>query len=161
LVKSVAVLKAVRAFGVLVAFVQLASVIALGASLFTIFSVASSAASGEAMTMEMTIDKATGVGVLTLEASPMNNGFLAANIAIDVGMVDEEGSYIARDSTSVSLGAGEQEPLSLSLTIPADVILEVIEEDVEGYFEVTLDIRTLYDMVSVTNTMRIRGGEPR
>jgi len=161
LVKSVAVLKAVRAFGVLVAFVQLASVIALGASLFTIFSVASSAASGEAMAMEMTIDRATGVGVLTLEASPMNNGFLDVNIAIDVGMVDEEGGYIARDSTSVSLGAGEQEPLSLSLTIPADVILEAIEEDVEGYFEVTLDIRTLYDMVGVTNTMRIRGGEPR
>ena len=154
-------MKAVRAFGVLVAFVQLASVIALGASLFTIFSVASSTASGEAMAMEMTIDRATGVGVLTLEASPMNNGFLDANIAIDVGMVDDEGGYIARDSTSVSLGAGEQEPLSLSLTIPADVILEAIEEDVEGYFEVTLDIRTLYDMVGVTNTMRIRGGEPR
>ena len=154
-------MKAVRAFGVLVAFVQLASVIALGASLFTIFSVASSAASGEAMAMEMTIDRATGVGVLTLEASPMNNGFLDANIAIDVGMVDEEGGYIARDSTSVSLGAGEQEPLSLSLTIPADVILEAVEEDLGGYFEVTLDIRTLYDMVGVTNTMRIRGGEPR
>jgi hypothetical protein len=161
LVKSVAVLKAVRAFGVLVAFVQLASVIALGASLFTIFSVASSAASGEAMGMEMTIDRATGVGVLTLEASPVNNGFLDANIAIDVGVVDEEGGYIARDSTSVSLGSGEQEPLSLSLTIPADVILEAMEEDVQGYFEVTLDIRTLYDMVGVTNTMRIRGGEPR
>jgi hypothetical protein len=161
LVKSVAVLKAVRAFGVLVAFVQLASVVALGASLFTIFSVASSAASAEAMAMEMTIDRATGVGVLTLEASPMNNGFLDANIAIDVGMVDEEGGYIARDSTSVSLGAGEQELLSLSLTIPADVILEAVEEDVEGYFEVTLDIRTLYDMVGVTNIMRIRGGEPQ
>lgn len=154
-------MKAVRAFGVLVAFVQLASVITLGASLFTIFSVASSAASGEAMAMEMTIDRTTGVGVLTLEASPMNNGFLDANIAIDVDMVDEGGGYIARDSTSVSLGAGEQEPLSLSLTIPADVILEAMEEDVEGYFEVTLDIRTLYDMVGVTNIMRIRGGEPR
>ena len=154
-------MKAVRAFGVLIAFVQLASVIALGASLFTIFSVASSAASGEAMAMEMTIDRATGVGVLTLEASPMNNGFLDANIAIDVSVVDEVGDYITRDSTSVNLGAGEQKPLSLSLTIPADVILKAVEEDLGGYFEVTLDIRTLYDMVGVTNTMRIRGGEPR
>lgn len=154
-------MKAVRAFGVLVAFVQLASVVALGASLYTIFSVASSAASGEAMAMEMKIDNAKGVGVLTLEVSPMNSGFLDAKIAIDVGVVDEGGGYIARDSTSMSLEAGEQEPLSLSLTIPADVILEAMEEDVERYFEVTFDIRTLYDMVGVTNTMRIRGGEPR
>lgn len=154
-------MRAARVFGVLVLFVQLATVMALGLSIYTIFTIASSTASGDSMGVEMAYNEATGVGVLRVRALPMNRGFLEADLAVGIGVSDEGGNNIATNSTSVLLGAGDYEPISLSLAVPADVMRDIMQGEAEGYFEVNLDIRTLFDMVGVSNTMKIRGGEQR
>jgi hypothetical protein len=91
----------------------------------------------------------------------MNVGPLGADLAIGLGAIDDSGVYITKNSTSVHLDAGEGKPVLLSLRIPGDLMQEMTLEGVEGYFEVTFDIRTLNKMVGVLNTMRIRAGEPR
>lgn len=151
-------MRAARVLGVLVLFVQLSTVVALGLSIYTIFAIASSTASGDSMGVEVTYDEATGVGVLRLSALPMNKGFLEADLTVGIEVSDEGGNSIATNTTSVRLGAGEYEPVSLSLAIPADVMSDIIQGEEEGHFEVNLDIRTLFDMVGVSNTMKIRGG---
>ena len=154
-------MRAVRVIGVLVAVVQLGTVLALGLSIYTIYGIASSTASGEAMGVEMTYDEATGAGVFRLRALPMNKGFLGADLSIGIGALDEGGNYIARNSTTVRLEAGHWEQVSLSLNIPADLLRDVMQGESEECFEVVLDIRTLFDLVGVSNTMRIQGGEQR
>lgn len=154
-------MRAVRVIGVLVSLVQMGTVLALGLSIHTIYGVASSTSSGEAMGVEMTYDEATGSGVFRLRAQPMNKGILGADLSIGIGALDEGGKYIARNSTTVRLEAGNGEQISLSLNIPADLIHEVMQGESEKYFEVFLDIRTLFDLVGVSNTMRIQGGKQR
>ena len=154
-------MRAARVFGLLVLLVQVSSVLAFGLSVYTIFNVASSTASEGAIGLELTIDRSTGIGVLRLRATPRNAGPLGVDLAIGVGAIDDSGVYITRNSTSMHLDAGEGKPVSLSLRIPGDLMQEMTLKGVEGYFEVTFDIRTLNKMVGVLNTMRIQAGEPR
>ncbi len=154
-------MRAVRVFGLLVFLVQLSSVLTFGLGVYTIFNVASSTASGDAIGLELTIDRSTGIGILRLLATLRNIGPLGADLAIGVGAIDNSSAYITRNSTSLHLDAGEGKPVSISLHIPADSMRELMLEGVEGYFEVTFDIRTLNKMVGFLNSLRIRTGEPR
>ena len=153
-------MRAVRVFGVVVAAVQLASMIAFGASMYTILAVASSAASGDSMAMELTLDEAAGVGVLRLDAVARNGGLLGVNLAVGVSALDEAGEPLARNSTSVHLGAGEGRTISVSLSLPLGVMRRITVER-RGSLEVTMDLKTLNDLIGVSNTMTVREGGAR
>jgi hypothetical protein len=150
-------LRAVRVFGVVVAVVQLASMIAFSVSMYTIFAAASSMASGDSMAMELTLDEAAGVGALRLDAVARNGGLLGVNLAVGVSALDEAGESLARNSTSVHLEAGEGRTVSVSLSLPLGVMRRITVER-RGCLEVTMDLRTLNDLVSVSNTMTVREG---
>ncbi len=150
-------MRAVRAFGLVMLAIQLASMIAFGASMYTIIAVASSTASEDSMAMELTLDEATGIGVLRLEAMAHNGGLLGVNLAVGVGALDEAGETLARNSTSVHIEAGEGRAVSVSLSLPL-VVMRRITMERRGSLEVIFDLKTLNDLVGISNTMIVREG---
>jgi hypothetical protein len=79
---------------------------------------------------------------------------------LGVSALDEAGEPLARNSTSVHLGAGEGRAVSLSLSLPFGVMRRITVER-RGRLEVTMDLRTLNDLVGVSNTMTVREGGSR
>jgi hypothetical protein len=141
----------------IIAVIQLASVLAFVASMYTVTAVLSSSLSGEGMALELTVDEFTGVGTLQLELYPINPVFLSTDLSVELILL-ADGEDIASDSSSVSLAAGSQETLSLDLTIDAVDMERIITEELETSLEVTFSLRTLYDLIGISNKIEFQGG---
>lgn len=63
------------------------------------------------------------------------------------------------NSTSIYIEPGGQKSFSLVLTIPHDVVQEYLEagQEVNVTFEMKFGISTLWDLVGLTQIMRIKG----
>jgi len=150
-------LKPAKILGLIIAVIQLASVLAFVASMYTVTAVLSSSLSGEGMALELTVDEFTGVGTLQLELYPINPVFLSTDLSVELILL-ADGEDIASDSSSVSLAAGSQETLSLDLTIDAVDMERIITEELETSLEVTFSLRTLYDLIGISNKIEFQGG---
>jgi hypothetical protein len=150
-------LKPAKILGVIIAVIQLSSVLAFVASMYTVTAVLSSSLSGEGMALELTVDESTGVGTLQLELYPINPGFLSTDLSVELILL-ADGEDIASDSSSVSLAAGSQETLSLDLTVDAADMERIITEELETSLEATFGLRTLYDLVGISNKIEFQGG---
>ncbi len=150
-------MKPAKILGLIIAVIQLASVLAFVASMYTVTAVLSSSLSGEGMALELTVDESTGVGTLQLELYPINPGFLSTDLSVELILL-ADGVDIASDSSSVSLAAGSQETLSLDLTIDAADMERIITEELETSLEVTFSLRTLYDLIGISNKIVFQGG---
>jgi LEA14-like dessication related protein len=150
-------LKPAKILGLIIAVIQLASVLAFVASMYTVTAVLSSSLSGEGMALELTVDESAGIGTLQLELYPINPGFLSTDLSVELILL-ADGEDIASDSSSVSLAAGSQETLSLDLTIDAADLERIITEELETSLEVTFSLRTLYDLVGISNKIEFQGG---
>jgi len=150
-------LKPAKILGVIIVVIQLSSVLTFVASMYTVTAVLSSSLSGEGMALELTVDESTGVGTLQLELYPINPGFLSTDLYVELILL-ADGEDIASDSSSVSLAAGSQETLSLDLTVDAADMERIITEELETSLEVTFGLRTLYDLVGISNKIEFQGG---
>ena len=150
-------MKPAKILGLIIAVIQLASVLAFVASMYTVTAVLSSSLSGEGMALELTVDESTGVGTLQLELYPINPGFLSTDLSVELILL-ADGEDIASDSSSVSLVAGSQETLSLDLTVDAADMERIITEELETSLEATFGLRTLYDLVGISNKIEFQGG---
>ena len=150
-------MKPAKILGVIIAVIQLSSVLAFVASMYTITAVLSSSLSGEGMTLELTVDESTGVGTLQLELYPINPGFLSTDLSVELILL-ADGEDIASDSSSVSLAAGSQETMSLDLTVDAADMERIITEELETSLEATFGLRTLYNLVGISNKIEFQGG---
>jgi len=150
-------LKPAKILGLIIAVIQLASVLAFVASMYTVTAVLSSSLSGEGMALELTVDESTGVGTLQLELYPINPGFLSTDLSVELILL-ADGEDIASDSSSVSLAAGSQETLSLDLTVDAADMERIITKELETSLEVTFSLRTLYDLIGISNKIEFQGG---
>jgi hypothetical protein len=150
-------LKPAKILGLIIAVIQLASVLAFVASMYTVTAVLSSSLSGEGMALELTVDESTGVGTLQLELYPITPGFRSTDLSVELILL-ADGEDIASDSSSVSLAAGSQETLSLDLTIDAVDMERIITEELETSLEVTFSLRTLYDLIGISNKIEFQGG---
>jgi len=151
------ILKPSKILGVIIAVVQLVSVLAFVLSIYTVTSVLQSSMSGEGLAMELTVDESTGVGLLQLELNPSNPGFLDTDLSLELNLL-ADGEKIAGDSSSVSLSAGAQETLSLNLMVDADDMERIINQELETSMEVTIGLKTLYDLVGISNTIELQEG---
>ena len=149
-------MKTSRLFGLLVLAIQLIGLAVFGLSMHTMYEVVTSAVSEEAFGLEMVIDEAAGAGVVTVNLA--HGGYLGADMTVELGALDEAGTYLAKNSTKVHLEPGARRPLSLKLVIPLEEIEELLEGGKEGALEVTVDVRTLMSLVGFSNTMRFGGG---
>ncbi len=150
-------MKLAKILGAIIAVIQLSSVLAFVVSMYTVTAVLSSSLSGEGMALELTVDESTGVGTLQLELYPINPGFLSTDLYVGLILL-ADGEDIASDSSSVSLAAGSQETLSLDLTVDAADMERIITEELETSLEVTFGLRTLYDLVGISNKIEFQGG---
>ena len=150
-------MKPAKILGVIIAVIQLSSVLAFVASMYTITAILSSSLSGEGMTLELTVDESTGVGTLQLELYPINPGFLNTDLSVELILL-ADGEDIASDSSSVSLAAGSQETMSLDLTVDAADMERIITEELETSLEATFGLRTLYDLVGISNKIEFQEG---
>lgn len=150
-------MKPAKVLGVIISIIQLASVLAFVLSIYTVTTVLQSSISGERLAMELTVDESTGRGLLQLELNPSNPGFLDTDLSLELNLL-ADGEKIAGDSSSVSLAAGSQETLSLNLMIEAADMERIISQGLETSMEVTIGLRTLYDLVGISNTIELPGG---
>ena len=150
-------MKPAKILGLIITVIQLSSVLAFVASMYTVTAVLSSSLSGEGMALELTVDESTGVGTLQLELYPINPGFLSTDLSVELILL-ADGEDIASDSSSVSLAAGSQETLSLDLTVEAADMERIMTEELETSLEVTFGLRTLYDLVGISNKIEFQGG---
>jgi len=150
-------LKPAKILGVIIVVIQLASVLAFVASMYTVTAILSSSLSGEEMALELTVDESTGVGTLKLELYPINPGFLSTDLSVELILL-ADGEDIASDSSTVSLAASSQETLSLDLMVDAADMERIITEDLETSLEVTFGLRTFYDLVGISNKIEFQGG---
>ncbi len=105
----------------------------------------------------MSVDEATGSGSLQLELHPSNPGLLAADLSMEISLL-ADGEEIASDSSSVALVAGSSEVLSLNMVVDAADMERIFRQQLETSMEVTVDLRTLYDLVGISNTIEFQEG---
>ena len=135
---------------------QIVSLAAFGLSMYSIYGVLSSTFSG-GLGFEMDFDEATGVGSLRLEVTPQNPGYLDADITLGLKLLDADGVAVASEASSAALAPGGYETISL--------VLEVSREDYErialggeSSIELFLGLRTLFDLVGISDTITIPQG---
>jgi hypothetical protein len=150
-------LKPAKVLGVVISMIQLASVLAFVLSIYTVTMVLQSSISGEGLAMELTVDESTGRGLLQLELNPSNPGLLDTDLSLELNLL-ADGEKITGDSSSVSIAAGSQETLSLNLMVEAADMERIISQGLETSMEVTIGLRTLYDLVGISNTIELQGG---
>jgi hypothetical protein len=129
-------------------------------SLYNLIIGLSSAISGGGIGgLNLNKDNPNGDWTITLNANPRNNGFLGERVFIQLGILNFEGVYIARNSTSVYIEPGSQKPFNIVLTIPSEVVQEYLSSGQEANvtFEMKFSISTLWDLVGLNQVMRIQG----
>lgn len=150
-------MKPVKILGLFISFVQLASVLAFIFSIYTVTSVLQSSMSGGEMSLELNVNAASGEGALQLELSPSNLGFLDTKLYIELSMF-AGGENIVSDSSSVMLIAGSQENMSLNLVVDTIDMERIFTQELKTNLVFTIDLRTLFDLVGITDTIEIKGG---
>jgi hypothetical protein len=147
-----------RAFGIIIAISQIASLATFGLSLHTVSAILTNSLGGEGLTFELKVDDNTGGGILELEIEPVNQGFLDANFMMELSLIDSSGITIATDSTSAFLESGSVETLGVSLQISKEEFERISNEWNDSTLNVTVGLRTLFDLVGVSNTVSLKGG---
>jgi hypothetical protein len=107
----------------------------------------------------MEMDEDSGLAVVRTAANPKNGGLLGLDIEIGLGITDNDDNFLSSDSTQLHLEPGEQKALALSLQIPVLEIQERMFRGEEVFLDLELKFRTLYDLVSVKNVMKLPLGE--
>ena len=151
-------MKAVQVVGVLITLVQLGSIVGFGLSLHTMAGVVRGTISGGEMEIIMNVEEQDGPGSMELNLSPQNPGFLEATATFGIVILDEIGAPLDAHYESVILEPGESRPVNLSLEISAADIMR-IAEGMEASVEVTIGLRTLYDLIGITNTIKLEVGK--
>lgn len=151
-------MKPSKILALILVIVQVGTVAAFGLSLYTVSTVLANTLSGGGMSFEITQDPATGGGVMQVELRPSNPSYLDADLSLEVNLLDSGGDSIAGDSATAHLAAGASETLSLELQVSPSDMERIAQGGMEPSLEITVGLRTLYDLVGVTNTIRMQGG---
>lgn len=139
----------------------LLTIILFTLGLHTLINGLASAISGEeTIGLNLNIDNSTGNWMLTVNANPRNTGILSEKIFLQLGLLNSDGEYIAKNSTSIYIEPGRQESFSLVLTIPYEEVQRYnlsAEQGANVFFEMKFGISTLWDLVGLTQVMKIGG----
>jgi len=151
-------MKAVQVVGILITLVQLGSVVGFGLSLHTMAGVVMGTITSGEIGIEMNVDELGGSGSMELNLTPNNPGFLEATATFEILILDDLGAPLGTDYQTVILQPGDSQPVNLRLEISASDIMRIVE-GMETSVEVTISLRTLYDLVGITNTIKLEVSE--
>jgi hypothetical protein len=140
----------------LIMVAQIGSLVAFGLSIYTVYGVLSSTFSG-GLSFEMDINEATGDGSLQVQFTPQNPSYINADVSLGLSLQDGDGESVATETTSVVITPGGSETITL--------VLEVSREDFErislegkSSIELHVGLRTLFDLVGISDTITIPQG---
>jgi len=149
----------IRALGLGLFIFQLISLAIIGLSLHTVLNILTSTISGETFNFELNADEVTETLIFTLNANPRNTGYFDVKLFMELALLNVDEQYIVRNSTSVNIKAGSTTPFSLNLFIPVEATQGMSLEQNVGTLEVTFTVKTLGDLVGLTNILKIREGD--
>jgi hypothetical protein len=145
-------MKAYQVVGVLITLVQLGSVVGFGLSLHAMAGVVMGTISGGEIGLEMNFEEPGSPGTMELNLSPNNPGLLETTASFEIVILDNLGVPLGSDYESVVLKPGDSQGVSLWLEISASDVMRIVD-GMETSVEVTITLRTLYDLVGITNTI--------
>ncbi len=135
---------------------QVGSLVAFGLSIYSVYGVLSSTFTG-GLGFEMGIDESTGAGSLQVEVTPQNPGYIDAEVTLGLSILDGDGVSVASESSSVTIVPGGSETITLVLEV-SRVDLERISTEGVSTLELFVGLRTLYDLVGISDTITIPQG---
>lgn len=100
-------------------------------------------------------DEITGDWTLAFNGNPRNNGFLDVTLFFEITILDINEHVIATNSTTVLVKAGSSQPFSLVMRIPADMVPDGKIEDAKGYFQMTMAVRELGNLMGLEQIIKI------
>ena len=106
----------------------------------------------------MSKNESTGDWLLSFSANPRNNGFLDVSLFLEITVLDPNDRIVATDSKYVYIKAGGSQSFSITLTIPAEFFPGGDLQNAKGYFQMKMSIRTLGDLIGLTQIMKIGSG---
>ena len=135
---------------------QIGSLVAVGLSIYSIYGVLSSTFTG-GLAFEMDIDEATGAGSLQVEVTPQNPGYIDADVTLGLSLLDGDGVSVASGSSSVTIAPGGSETITLVLEVSREDFERISTEGVST-LELYVGLRTLFDLVGISDTITIPQG---
>ena len=149
-------MKTTKIIALLIMIAQIGSLVAFGLSIYSVYGVLSSTFTG-GLGFEMGIDEATGAGSLQVEVTPQNPGYIDAEVTLGLSLLDGDGVSVASESSSVKIAPGGSETITLILEI-SRVDLERISTEGVSTLELYVGLRTLFDLVGISDTITIPQG---
>jgi len=151
-------MKSHQVVGILITLVQLGSIVGFGLSLHTMAGVVIGTISGRELGLEMNVEELGGPGFMELSLEPYNPGFLEVTATFEIKLLDDLGVPLDTDYETLILKPKETQPMSLRLEVSASDVMRIVE-GMETTLEVTVRLRTLYDLVGIANTIKLEVGE--
>lgn len=149
-------MKTTKIIGLLIIITQIASLAAFGLSIYSIYGVLSSTFTG-GLAFEMDIDEATGTGILQVEVTPQNPSYIDTDVTLGLSLLDGDGVTVASESSTVTIAPGGSETITLILEISREDSERIAMEGVST-LELYVGLRTLYDLVGISDTITIPQG---
>ena len=150
-------MKTAKLVGLIATLVQFASLAAFGLTMYTVYGVLSTSMQG-GLGFDMAVDEATGIGTLSVELAPSNPSYLEAEFTFELNLLDSEGNIIATGLDSTRMSPGASGELALELEVSRSDVERIAGEG--SSLEITLSLRTLYDLVGFSDTITLEGGGP-
>ena len=148
-------MKASKIIGLLITVVQLAGTVAMVLGLYTMVSVFSTAIpQGEG---EIDIQMGDPV-IIPFSIAPSNPGYLDAKLSISISLVVDGDQEIASDAAELTIQARSQVPVDLELLLSQSTAEQYLLEGADVTWVIDMQVTTLYDLISFSNTMTMSGG---
>lgn len=149
-------MKTTKVIGLLIVIVQIVSLSAFGLSIYSIYGVLSTTFSG-GLAFDMDVEESTGVGILQVEVTPQNPGYLDADVTLGLTLLDGDGESVASESSSVTISPGGSETIYLSIMVSQEDYARISSEGLSS-LKLHVGMRTLYDLVGISDTITIPQG---
>lgn len=147
-----------RALKLSIKVLEVVTIIVCVAGLYNLIAFISGIASWGSFGPQLTKDESTGDWTLTFAGSPRNNGFLGVSLSLELTISDLDQKVIATNSTTVQIGPGGSQAISLVMKIPAELVPGGDLAAAKGYFEMKMGVRTLGDLMGLSQVMKVGGG---
>lgn len=149
-------MKTSRLLGAALIVLEVAGVVLFllcGQTIYSLMGTVTPSGGGE---IPVVINPHTNVATLTFTFTPRNGGLLAARVDVGFGVTLKDGSYSAKNMTSVYLPPGAQDSVSLTINVPVEKLQEYAEA--KGTLDIYTSIRTLNDLVRLDYNAKTEGG---
>ena len=101
----------------------------------------------------------TGDYNLSLTLRPLNHGFLGVELSTSLNVLDEDGNVIAQDSAHVLVQPRFRQESTVSVIVPLSMVPDGNIGNVNASVQVTVEVRTLLNLVGIKNVLSIGSGQ--